>query len=215
LTKEDGLKALTMRTVTQVGRGVFPRLKDGGTTITYRASGQAPIHGGPSQDLAERFRREELENEGCRVYEIQAPGPIRYASGVARVNGPKGTLWSVDFSLDGGKTWQGGAKDLQVTGEDKLWEDGRAAYAWAEMDVPAGEAKAVLVRFGRGTILQCQVFATYETKSTSTLTVTYGWTENGQGKQDKHVVGAGKGSDTWTIPTGEKVKTKWVRFAAE
>ncbi len=215
LTRAASLKDLTMRTVTQVGRGVFPRLRDGRTTIRYQASGQSVIHGGPSQYLAERFRRNDLETDGYRVYAIEAPGPIRHASGVARVNGPKGTVWSVDFSVDGGKTWQAGASDLQVTGEGKLWEDGRAAYAWAEMDFPASQTNDVLVRFGKGAILQCQVFATYETKSASALTVTYAWTENGQTKQDSHSIAAGKQSDTWTVDTGEKVKTKWVRFAAE
>ena len=204
-----------MRTVTQVGRGVFPRLRDGGTTITYQASGQSVIHGGPSQYLAERFRRKDLETDGARVYAIEAPGPIRHASGVARVNGPKGRVWSVDFSTDGGKTWRAGADDLQVTGDGKLWEDGRAAYAWAQMDFPTSQAKGVLIRFGKGTILHCQVFATYQTRNTTALTVTYGWTENGRTRQDSHSIAAGKRSDTWTVNTGRKVKTQWVRFAAE
>ena len=34
------------------------------------------------------------------------------------------------------------------------------------------KAKDVLVRFGKGSILQCQVFATYEEKNTSALDVT-------------------------------------------
>ena len=215
LTRAAGLKALTMRTVTQAGRGVFPRLRDGGTTVSYQASGQSVIHGGPSQYLAERFRRKDLETDGTRVYAIEAPGPIRHASGVARVNGPMGTVWSVDFSTDGGKTWQAGASDLQVTGKGKLWEDGRAAYAWAEMDFPTSQAKGVLIRFGKGTILHCQVFATYQTQGTTALTVTYGWTENGRARQDSHSIAAGKRSDTWTVNTGQKVQTRWVRFAAE
>ncbi len=83
LSRDDGLKALKMRTVVQAGRGVFPRLKDNGTAVTYQASGQNAIHGGPSQDLAERFRRKDLETDGVRVYQIKASGPIRSASGAA------------------------------------------------------------------------------------------------------------------------------------
>jgi len=211
------LKALNMRTVTQVGRGVFPRLTDGGTTITYHASGQSVIHGGPSRDLAEGLRRKDLESEGRRVYEVRAPGPIRHASGAARVNGPKGTVWSVDFSLDGGATWRSGTKDrhMQTTGDAKLWEEGRAAYAWAGMDFPRGDSKTVLIRFGPATILHAQVFATYAAKNDSPLTVTYAWTESGQPRQSAHTIPAGRQDARWTVPTGRDVKTRWVRFAAE
>ena len=41
LSPSDGLRNIKMRTVTQVGRGVFPRLKDGGTKVTYQASGES------------------------------------------------------------------------------------------------------------------------------------------------------------------------------
>jgi hypothetical protein len=216
LSKADGLRSLQLRTITQVGRGVFPRLKDGGTTITYQASGQSVIHGGPSQYLAEQYRRKDLEKDGCRVYQIKAPSRIASASGVARVSGPKGAAWSVEFSVDGGRTWQAGVKDVKTGGpEDKEWDDGKAGYIWAEMDFPKGKGKDVLVRFGKGNILHAQVFATYETKNASPLTVTYGWTEDDQPKENMHKIKAGQGSDTWTIPTGQKVKTKWVRFAAE
>jgi hypothetical protein len=217
LSPESGLKALTLRTVTQVGRGVFPRLKDAGTTISYQASGASVIHGGPSQYLAEQYRRKDLERDGTRVYEIKAPGAIRSASGVARVEDAIGGPWSVEFSLDQGKTWQPGLKDLKTGGEgDKQWDEGKAGYVWAEMEFPDNKkGKDVLVRFGKGHIAQCQVFATYEQKNTSALEVTYEWTEDGQPRQDKHRIAPGKATDTWTIPTGQKVKTRCVRFLAE
>jgi hypothetical protein len=217
LSKTTGLKGVRMRTVVQVGRGVFPRLKDGGTTVTYQASGQAPIHGGPSQYLAERLRRKDLETAGVRVYQVKAPGPIRHAAGVARVEDAGRGPWSVEFSLDGGKTWRAGVKDVMTGGQgDKQWDGGKAGYVWAQMNFPDNKkAKDVLIRFAKGNILHGQVFATYETSNTSRLTVTYGWTEDGRKKEDSHTIAAGKATDTWTVPTGEKVKTKWVRFEAE
>ena len=127
LSPDSGLKDLKVRTVTQVGRGVFPRLKDAGTTVTYQASGQSVIHGGPSQYLAEQLRCRDLESAGYRVYKVKATGPIRHASGVARVEDASRGPWSVEFSLDGGKTWKVGLKDLKVAGEGKLWDDGKAA----------------------------------------------------------------------------------------
>ncbi len=216
LSPEAGLKALKMRTVTQVGRGVFPRLKDGGTTVTYQASGQSVIHGGPSQYLAELLRRKDLEKEGFRVYQVEAPGAIRGVAGVARANGPGFGPWSVEFSLDGGKTWKAGMKDLKVTPQESDWGGGHHVYAWAQMEFPDNkDARTVLVRFGQGNIRHCQVFATYQRKNTSAMEVTYGWTEDGQSKKDTHRMKAGLAKDTWTVPTGRNVQGQWVRFAAD
>jgi hypothetical protein len=216
LSLQAGLKALKMRTVTQVGRGVFPRLKEGGTTVTYQASGESVIHGGPSQYLAEPMRRKDLESEGFRLYEVKAPGAIRRVAGVARANGPGFGPWSVEFSLDGGKTWTAGLKDLKVSKEESDWGGGHHAYAWAQMEFPENKnAKAVLVRFGQGNIVHCQVFATYECRNTSPLEVTYGWREDGEPKKSAHRIKAGQAKDTWTVPTGSSVQAQWVRFAAE
>ena len=216
LTNNDGLKTLKLRTVTQVGRGVFPRLKDGGAKVTFEASGQNAIHGGPSQYLAEKYRRKDLEKEGFRVYGIKAPGAIRRASGVVRVGEPADARWSVDFSLDDGQTWQAAVKDLRTGGQgEPQWEAGKGGYVWAEMDFSGNQtARDVLIRFGKGSILQAQVFATYEARNDSPLSVTYGWTENGQAKESLHEIKAGAASDAWTIETGQNLKTQWVKFEA-
>ncbi len=215
LTKQDGLGALKLRTVTQISRAVFPRLKDGGTQVTYASSGQEAIHGGPSQYLAEPLRRKYLESDGVRVYEIKAPGPIRSASGVLRASGPGLGPWSVEFSVDGGKTWQAGVKDVTLKEGDSEWGDGHHAYAWAEKEFPKNKSKSVLVRMGKGNLQHCQVYATYEAKDRSPLRVTYGWDEGDQAKEHSHTIKAGKASDAWTVPTGQGVKTKWVKFVAK
>ncbi len=212
LAPKSGLKDLKVRTVTQVGRGVFPRLTESGCKITYEASGQHAIHGGPSQDLAERFRRKDLEKDGYRVYGIRGKGPIRHAAGVVRVDGPADARWSVEFSVDGGKTWRTGVKDVRTGGPGKQWEDGKAGYIWAQMDFASNKSDEVLIRFGKGNILHAQVFAACETKNTSPLTVTYGWIEGDKAKEHTHQIAAGKAADTWTVPTGKGVHTKWVRF---
>jgi hypothetical protein len=216
LRPDNGLKSLKMRTVVQVGRGVFPRLKDGGTKVTYEAGGQGAIHGGPSQYLADPLRRKDLETEGFRVMEIQAPGAIRFASGMLRASGPGRGPWSVAFSLDGGKTWKVGLKDVNLKPQDSGWGGGHHAYAWAEMDFSDNRsARNVLVRVGKGNICHSEIYATYQEPNTSALEVTYAWTEGEQARQDTHKIEAGKASDTWTVPTGRNVKTKWVRFAAK
>jgi hypothetical protein len=215
LTREDGLKSLNLRTVTQVSRAVFPRLKDGGTKITYASSGQSVIHAGPSQYLAEPLRRKDLETDGVRVYEVKAPGAIRFANGVLRASGPGLGPWSVEFSLDAGKTWLAGMRPVTLKEGDSEWGNGHHAYAWAEMPFPDNTSKDLLVRFGKGTLYHCQVFAAYEAKNTSALNVTYSWQEGDKTREFSHKVKSGKPYDTWAVPTGQDVKTKWVRFEAK
>jgi hypothetical protein len=216
LSPQDGLKSLNLRTVVQVARGVVPRLKDGGTKVTYQAGGAGVIQGGPSQFLADRLRRKDLETEGVRVMEIKAPGAIQFASGVLRASGPGRGPWSVAFSLDDGKTWKVGLKDVNLKPEESGWGGGHHAYAWAEMAFPDNkDAKSVLVKVGKGNISHAEVYATYQQPDTSAVEVTYGWTEAGQTKTYTHKIEAGKVSDTWTIPTGQGIQTKWVRFAAK
>jgi hypothetical protein len=109
-----------------------------------------------------------------------------------------------------------GVKDVRTGGQgEPQWEDGKAGYIWAEMDFPGNKsAKDVLIRFGKGSILQAQVFATYEARNDSPLSVTYGWTENGQAKESSHEIKGGAASDAWTIETGQNLKTQWVKFEA-
>jgi hypothetical protein len=216
LPADGGIKSLKLRTVVQVGRGVVPRLKDGGTKVTYQAGGQGVIHGGPSQYLADPLRRKDLETEGFRVMEIKAPGAIRFASGMMRASGPARGPWSVAFSLDCGKSWKVGMKEVTLTPEDSGWGGGRHAYAWAEMAFPDNkDARSVLVKVGKGNISHAEVYATYQQPATSALEVTYAWTEGDQEKTDTHKIAAGKIADTWTVPTGKGAKTKWVRFEAK
>ncbi len=173
------------------------------------------IHGGPSQYLAEPLRRKDLEKEGFHVYEVKAPG------GSARppespANGAGFGPWSAEFSLDGGKTWKAGLKDLKLGPKESDWGGGHHAYVWAGMDFAENnDAKSVLIRFGQGNLVHAQVFATCESKTTSGVDVTHGWTEDGEAKQDTHRIAAGKNADVWTVPTGQKVKTTWVKFEAK
>ncbi len=215
LTPDAGLAHLKLRTVTLVSRAVFPRLKDGGTTVTYQAGNQTVIHGGPSHYLSDRFRQAKLDGEGYRFYRITAPGPLRHVAGAARCSGPDRGPWSVAFSLDGGKTWKFGMKPVTLAEKDSDWGGGRHAYPWGYVDLPDNDANEVLIRFGKGNVLHAQVYATYQQPTDSALEVTYAWTEGGKLKQHTHKIDAPRQSDTWTVPTVQDVVSKWVRFSAE
>ena len=108
-----------------------------------------------------------------------------------------------------------GVKDVTLKEGDSEWGDGKHAYAWADMAFPDNKSKDVLIRFGKGNLYHCQVFATYESKNSSPLVVTYGWQEGEKTHKDTHSVAIGKASDTWTIPTGQNIKAQWVRFSAQ
>jgi hypothetical protein len=210
-----GLKGLKLRTVVQVGRGVVPRLKDGGTKITFQASAQSVIHGGPSQYQADVLRRKDLETEGYRVMEIKTPAPICQASAMMRASGPDRGPWSVAYSLDEGKTWMPARKDVTLTRDDSQWGGGHHAYMWAQIQASDPRSRGVLFRVGKGNISHAEIYATYQKRNTSPVEVTFAWTEGDQLKQDTHAIKAGKSGDNWTVPTGQNVKTKWVRIAAK
>jgi len=217
LENDSGLERFKLRTVTQLARAVFPRLKPGGTRVTYQSSRQSGIHGGPSIDLAERFRTSD-DDPSHRVYRIEAPGPIRHVAGVARCQGegpsPWGP-WSIETSLDSGQTWKDAAPSLTLNEQESDWGGGRNAYIWANLDLPGNRSESVLVRFGKGDILAAEVYATYETASASPLTVTYGWLEDGKPRNHSHFIPAGSTADNWNVPTGREVARQWVRFEAE
>jgi len=218
LNQSSGLEALKLRTVTQIARAVFPRLKTAGTRVTYQSGGQSSIHGGPSIDLAERFRCPDQEKPGYRVYRISAPGPIRHVASVARCRGegagPWGP-WSVELSLDGGDTWNDAVDQLTLSEEESDWGGGTNAYVWANVDLPSNRSSEALLRFGKGEILANEVYGTYERTSQSHLRVTYGWHESDRAREHHHSIPPGTMNDTWTVPTGDDVSKQWVRFEAE
>jgi len=218
IDEDSGLEHFKLRTVTQIARAVFPRLREGGTEVTYQSSARSAIHGGPSIELAERYRRKDMEKPGYHVYRIAAPGPIRNAAGVARVQG-EGTApwgpWSIEISLDEGKSWRDAAEPLTLNGWESDWGGGRNAYVWANLDLPENSSESLLVRFGEGNILAAEVYATYETASASSLIVTYGWLENGKPRNHRHTIPAGSTADDWNVATGQDITRQWVRFEAE
>jgi hypothetical protein len=192
-------------------------LKDGGTEVTFEASGRAAIHGGPSIALAERFRHPQAERAGERVYRIPAPGPIRSVAGVARFEGegpPPWGPWSVEFSLDGGKSWRAGVEGLTLTPAESQWGGGKFAYVWAQEDLPSNLSNEVWIRFGNGTIQAAEVYATYEDANDTALDIAFGWTEGEASRSHRHSIGKGVAADSWIIPTGEGVHTRWVEFVA-
>jgi hypothetical protein len=103
---------------------------------------------------------------------------------------------------------------VTLSSEESDWGEGRNAYVWANVDLLSNQSSTALIRFGKGTILASEVYATYQQAVTSPLVVTYGWTEAGIQKRHSHVIPADQLSDTWTVPTGQQISKQWVRFEA-
>jgi hypothetical protein len=137
---KGGLDQLQFTTVTQVCQTIYPRLKPGGTTTTYRAASQAVVPVLPNlglpEDEATRYEEKSLRSPnvvfsprssqsrfayqttnnkpGVVVFRIDAPTELTEVSAAVRfgvrVPPPAGCDYRLDLSLDGGQTWSPLAK---------------------------------------------------------------------------------------------------------
>src|SRR5262249_54607526 len=108
---------LTMITVCQANAAILPRLKDGSSTVRFEASGRGVVMAGPtleqarSQVVAGNFSTPQvtLELATPRRERVVA---VHAAAHLASGNPPQSTVrYQIDYSTDGGKTWQPVVKD--------------------------------------------------------------------------------------------------------
>lgn len=212
---------LTITTVCQANPSTMPRLKDGGTTVQFQASGRAVVSAGPTLAQAQahvvdgKFGSREVTLElatprGESAVEIHAVGQVQSGSP------PRAEVkYQIELSTDGGKSWQPVVKDWTVArrGEEPkdFWSQ---SFCWGSAKVP-GEAKSVRVRFrndGGKNYSRAEAHLVYRTKGSDTTKVTFAWTDDKGPQKASHAFGAKE--TTWKVDTGKNVQTKWVEFEA-
>lgn len=219
---------LTWRTVCQTNVATIPRLHDGPNQITYLASGRGLVSAGPTKAQADAHVVDGKIGSKTVTLELKAPRGERpvhlYAAAWQQSSAPPDpkVAYQVDYSTDGGKTWQPVVKDWKITRRTPeppdFWSQ---SFSWGDIALPRTATPGpVRVRFtntGGKNYRNVEAHLAYELAKPSPVTVTFAWTEKaGPLKMASHVYDStGKEDATWTVPTGAGVATKWVEYTAK
>ena len=167
----DGLDALTFTTTVQAAQAIYPRLKPGGCTVTYRAGSRAVVPVLPNFGAAESVIAS-LEDKSRRaagvvytgrgpasrtayhvngnkpgevVFRVRAPARLLQVSAAARftvrVPPPDGCDYHLDISADGGKTWKPLAR-ADIPKDN----DFSSGWVYGDADLAAADTQNALVR---------------------------------------------------------------------
>jgi hypothetical protein len=210
---------LTIRTVCQANPAVLPRLKDGGTKVTFAASQQAFASIGPTKLQAAKHIASGAFDSPTVTLKVASPRgePITTlfaAAHVASGNPPDpNAKFKIEASLDNGATWKPFVKDWTIArrGEEPkdFWSQS-FCYGSTQLDTSATN---LLVRYsntGRRNYLRAEAQAVYRTPKQDTTSVTFHWKDDsGEHTESREFSSAGD----WQLKTGKSVQTRWVEFA--
>src|SRR5687768_15961601 len=103
---------VTIRTVCQCNLTALPQLKDGDTEIRFAASNQAVVSAGPNLPQAQAHVVDGKFGSPTVTLELKTPRgeeaiSLHAAAHIQSSNPPSAEVkYAIDFSLDGGKSWQ-------------------------------------------------------------------------------------------------------------
>jgi hypothetical protein len=214
---------LTITTVCQANAATMPRLKDGGSKVSYQASQQAVVSAGPNLPQARGHVVDGKLGSPAVTLEVAAPRkePVVAVFAAAHVmssSPPRSEVkYRIDFSTDGGKTWQAMVKDWSITRRgDEPGDFWSQSMCWGSLDFADPVPGPVRVRFantGGKAYARAEAHLVYRTGTTDTTKVTFAWTDDAGDHENAHTV-AGKEA-SWTVPTGRDVRTRWVEFETD
>ena len=217
--KDLASAGLKIRTVCQVNGAVLPRLKESGTTITFGASQQAVYSAGPTKAQAEAHVVAGGFNSPSVTLKIGSPrgepiSKVYAAAHIASGNPPDPNVeYKIDYSSDGGATWDFLVKDWKITrrGEEPkdFWSQ---SFCYGSKDLTTHNTN-ILVKFsntGKRHYMRAEAHLVYKLPATDKTKVTYAWREDSRERQESKVFSA---NGTWHLPTGRKVRTRWVEFS--
>jgi len=215
--------AVEIRTVCQLNIAILPRLKDGGTEVTFEASGRAVVSAGPGRAVAAPHIIDGAFDTPRVMMELASPRgePIRAihaAAHVASSNPPDPRVkYQIEFSLDGGQQWRPIVKDWNIPrrGEEPgdFWSQ---SLCYGVIELPEPATGKVWVRFrndGGKRYLRAEAHLVYEPDNEGGVEVEYAWQDDsGMRRNVERVADPRDGRVSWNIPTGANVKTKWVEI---
>jgi len=220
----SGAKALAgsglkVTTVCQASVSVIPRLKDGGTRVSFENSGRAVVSAGPTREQARTHLVEGAFGSPLVVLELAAPAggqpvAVHAAAHLLSFTEPNPRVkYQIDGSTDGGKSWTPIVKDWQIQrlgqGPKNGWSQ---SFVWGEREVAGGPLRVRFSNDGRVEIQRAEAHLVYRTPGKDGTRVTFDWTDDSGTHRESHVFAAGKPPD-WDLKTGKDVVTRWVEYA--
>lgn len=229
--KELAQAGLTWRTICQTNAATIPRLHDGKNIITYLASGQGVVAAGPLVSQADAHVIAGKRDTDTVTLELVAPRgtkPLRVygASWQQSGNPPAPVEYRIDYSRDGGHSWQPMVKDWTIErGTPEPTEYWSQSFTWgnAGLDQTPG-GTPIRVRFsnsGGKLYRKVDAYLTYEVADSTAAEVTFAWTTDGQLNTATHSYSPRPASSdrdedaTWVFDAGRNVETRWVEIESQ
>lgn len=214
---------ITVTTVCEANGAVMPRLKDGGSLVTFAASGQGLVSAGPNVPLATTHVVAGKFDSPSVTLELRTPRgePVTTIHAAAHMRSssppdPK-VKYQVEFSTDGGNTWQPLVKDWGINRRgDEPADFWSQSFCWGDVKVPGGDAvSTVRVRLrndGGKAVARAELHLGYRVATADPTAVTFAWSDDTGDHTASHTF-VGKPDDKmWTVPTGKYARTKWVEM---
>jgi hypothetical protein len=217
--KDSGLK---ITTVCQANPCVMPRLKDGGSTVHFQASGRAVISAGPNLKQAQAHVVDGRFGSPKVTLAVGTPRgepalAVYAAAHVQSGSPPRPDVkYQIEVSTDGGRTWRPMVKDWTISrrGDEPpdFWSQ---SLCWGSLALDGKAGAPVRVRFyndGGKSYLRAEVHLVYATAGRHQTKVTFAWDDDRGARQATHSFVAGARQAGWQVATGRDVRTRWVEF---
>lgn len=217
---------LSWKTVCQCNCAVIPRLKDGTNRITFSASGLAVVSAGPNKDQAEAHLVEGAMGSKSITLELKTPRgekAVRVYAASWNASGvpPAPAKYSIEWSADGGKTFQPVVKDWEIVRRapepGDFWSQS-FCYGDAALPDVTGPVRVRFSNTGGRTYRKVEAHLAYRVAAPSPVTVTFAWKEGDAAQlktASRTYTPAGDAEDaSWELAVGQNVRTAWVEYAA-
>jgi hypothetical protein len=212
---------LTIRTVCEVSVSIIPRLKDGGTKVTFESSGKGVVSAGPTLPQAQAHVVDGAFGTRAVTLELAAPRkePVQTVVAVAQVASscpPNPEYkYQIEYSSDGGKGWKPVVKDWTVARRgDEPGDFWSMSLNYGSVDLADAPSAPIRVRFkndGGKNYLRAELHLLYKAAGTDGTKVTFDWKDDAGDHRESHVFAAGKPAP-WDLKTGKNVVTRWVEY---
>jgi hypothetical protein len=213
---------LTVTTVCEANGAVMPRLRDGGTAVTFAAGGRALVSAGPTLPQAAAQVVEGGFDGPAVTLELRTPrgepaAEVYAAAHVRSGNPPDPRVkYQIELSADGGRTWRPVVKDWDVNRQgDEPADFWSQSFCWGGAAVAGDPVPAVRVRFrntGGKPYARAELHLAYRLPRADATDVTFAWADDAGDHTAAHTFTGGPGEGPWAIPTGRNVRTKWVEM---